>query len=152
MIAVVQRVKRAAVRVDGRVTGECGRGLAILLGVSRDDDETDALLLAGKIAKLRIFSDSADKMNLSVTDVGGGAVIVSQFTLLANYIHGNRPDYLAAAEPTVAKALYERFAELFEQASSIKAGMGVFGAHMEYEIINDGPVTIVMDSKKLKRK
>lgn len=151
MIAVIQRVKRAAVRVGGAVTGECGQGLAILLGVSRGDDEKDALVLAKKIAKLRIFSDQDGKMNLSVTDVKGGAVIVSQFTLLANYVHGNRPDYLAAAEPGEAKRLYERFAELFEEASSIKAGMGVFGAHMEYEILNDGPVTIVMDSRLLKK-
>ncbi len=150
MKAVIQRVKRAAVRVDGKITGECQKGLALLLGVSENDTERDAELLAAKIAKLRIFCDENGKMNLSITDVGGGAVVVSQFTLLANYRHGNRPDFLSAAKPEKATELYEYFIKLFEEAIGKKVGCGIFGADMEYEIINDGPVTIVMDSEVLK--
>ncbi len=151
MKAVVQRVKRAAVRVDGKITGECGRGFAILLGVARGDTERDASLLAAKIAKLRVFCDEAGKMNLSLKDVGGGAVVVSQFTLMANYRHGNRPDFLNAAPPEEAERLYRRFIALLEEALGKPVGEGVFGAEMEYEIINDGPVTILMESEVLKK-
>ncbi len=152
MKAVIQRVKRASVKVEGRITGACEQGLAILLGVAQGDGEEDALLLAQKIAKLRIFCDEDDKMNLSLIDVGGGAVVVSQFTLLANYKKGNRPDYLFAAPPDEAKRLYEFFIACFEEAIGKSVGRGVFGAHMEYEIVNDGPVTIVLDSEILKKK
>ena len=114
MIAVLQRVTSAKVTVEGKVTGECEKGLAILLGVCPEDTETEARILAEKIAKLRIFSDEAGKMNLSVADVGGGAVVVSQFTLMANCSHGNRPDFFGAASPAVAEPLYEKFTDLLE--------------------------------------
>ena len=152
MKAVIQRVTHARVTVDGKVTGECGKGLAILLGVADGDRELDADLLAQKIAKLRIFTDENDKMNLSLIDIGGGAVVVSQFTLLANYKKGNRPDYLSAASPDEANRLYEYFISRFEEAIGKSVGRGVFGAHMAYDIHNDGPVTIVMDSDVLKKK
>lgn len=152
MKAVLQRVSYAKVTVDGTVTGEIDQGLAILLGVTEGDSEQDADLLAPKIAKLRIFCDDADKMNLSLLDIGGGAIVVSQFTLMANYKKGNRPDYLAAAAPDEANRLYEYFIKVFEEILGKKVGRGVFGAHMDYEIHNDGPVTIVMDSDVLKKK
>lgn len=152
MKAVVQRVKHACVKVDGVVTGECEQGLALLLGVAEGDTEEDAELLAAKIAKMRIFCDENDKMNLSLVDIGGSAVVVSQFTLLANYRKGNRPDYLSAAAPEEANRLYEYFIKKFEEAIGKTVGRGVFGAHMEYTIINDGPVTIVMESDVLKKK
>ena len=152
MKAVIQRVTHAKVTVEGTVTGECDKGLAILLGVAEGDTEADADLLAAKIAKLRIFCDENDKMNLSVIDVDGGAVVVSQFTLLASYKKGNRPDYFAAAAPSEANRLYEYFITQFEKAIGKAVGRGVFGAHMAYEIHNDGPVTIVMDSEVLKKK
>lgn len=152
MIAVLQRVSRASVSVAGQVTGACGEGFAILLGVAQGDDETDVRLLSGKIARLRVFCDEAGKMNRSLLDIGGGAVVVSQFTLLADYRHGNRPDFLAAAPPEEARRLYERFVFSLEEALGKPVGRGVFGAHMVYEITNDGPVTIVMDSARLKKK
>lgn len=152
MKAVLQRVSYAKVTVNGVVTGECNEGLAILLGVAEGDTELDADLLAPKIAKLRIFCDDADKMNLSLLDIGGGAVVVSQFTLMANYKKGNRPDYLNAASPDEANRLYEYFIKKFEEILGKTVGRGVFGAHMDYEIHNSGPVTIVMDSDVLKKK
>ncbi len=123
----------------------------ILLGVKAGDSEEDGRLLAAKIAKLRIFTDENGKMNLSVNDIGGGALVVSNFTLLANYAHGNRPDYLNAEKPERAKALYLGFASLLREALvSHAVGEGVFGADMHLTIENDGPVTIVMDSEILK--
>lgn len=148
MKAVLQRVSQASVSVDGMVTGECGKGLMILLGVAEGDTERDAELLASKILKLRIFSDDNGKMNLSVTDVDGEMLIISQFTLLANYAHGNRPDYLASAKPDEAKRLYEYF--IAQMNGKVKRlGCGIFGADMQVSLINDGPVTIVMDSNVL---
>ena len=149
MIAVIQRVLRASVKVDGETVGTCGHGLAILLGVARGDTEEDADKLMTKISKLRIFCDENDKMNLSINDVGGSALVISQFTLLANYAKGNRPDYFNAAPPAEANALYEYFCEGFEKLIPGDVGRGVFGAHMECVFINNGPVTIVMDSKIL---
>lgn len=150
MIAVLQRVKRAAVTADGVPTGEIGVGLMILLGVLSGDTEADARLLAEKIAKLRIFSDENDKMNLSVTDIGGGALVISNFTLAANYAKGNRPDYLNAAHPSVADPLYRRFIELLgERITRVETGR--FGADMQIDMTADGPVTIVMDSAVLKK-
>lgn len=152
MIIVIQRVSKAVCVVDGKVTGECGKGLMLLVGAKAGDTEEDARVLADKIAKLRIFSDENDKMNLSVNDVHGGALIVSQFTLLANYAHGNRPDYLGAEKPGRAEQLYEHFVSLMrERIASGEIGTGVFGADMKVEIHNDGPVTIVMDSEVLKK-
>lgn len=149
MIAVIQRVKESSVSIDGAVHGSCGEGLMILLGVAREDTELDAKLLAAKIAKLRIFCDANGKMNLSVKDIDGEALIVSQFTLLANYKKGNRPDYFNAAEPSHAIPLYELFVQLM-RAEVKHVGTGVFGADMQVSILNDGPVTIVMDSNQLK--
>ena len=148
MIAVLQRVKRSAVRIDGEVVGECGHGLMILLGVAEGDTRIDADVLAAKISKLRIFCDENDKMNLSVKDIDGEMLVVSNFTLLANYAKGNRPDYMNAAAPDMANELYEYFVSLVEKEVK-HVGCGVFGGDMEVSIVNDGPVTIVMDSKVL---
>ncbi len=148
MIAVLQRVKCASVSVDGVVSGSIEHGLYILLGVEQGDTFYDSDLLAEKISKLRIFSDDNDKMNLSVVDVGGEALVVSNFTLNANYSHGNRPDYLAAAAPDVAKQLYDVFCEKLALYVN-KVAKGVFGEHMISSLVTDGPVTIVMNSKLL---
>ena len=148
MIAVLQRVKRSSVSIEEKIVGECGNGLMILLGVAEGDTKEDADALAAKISKLRIFCDENGKMNLSVKDVDGEMLVVSQFTLLASYAKGNRPDYMNAAAPTVANELYEYFVSLVR--NEVKhVGTGVFGGDMEVTIINDGPVTIVMDSKVL---
>lgn len=149
MIAVIQRVNNATVYADGEFSGDIGRGLYILLGVAKEDTEEDARLLAEKISKLRIFSDENGKMNLSVMDVDGEIMVVSNFTLNANYSHGNRPDYFASAAPTEANALYEYFKELMRTKTK-KLSSGVFGADMRTEMSTDGPVTIVMDSAVLK--
>ena len=151
MKAVLQRVKSAGVKVDGETVGSCGEGLMILLGVAKGDAEEDADLLCNKICNLRIFNDENDKMNLSVKDIDGEALVISQFTLMANYKHGNRPDYLESASPAEANRLYEYFKGLMA-AELRHVGCGVFGAHMEVSLINNGPVTIVMDSEVLKKK
>ena len=151
MKAVVQRVKNARVDVEGVTVGECDKGLMILLGVAKGDSEEDARLLVTKICNLRIFNDENGKMNLSVKNIEGEALIISQFTLMANYKHGNRPDYLESAPPEEANRLYEYFVSLMS-AELEHVGKGVFGAHMEVGLINDGPVTIVMDSEVLKKK
>ena len=148
MIAVLQRVKKASVCVDGEVVGACGNGLCILLGVAREDTEKDAQVLAEKIVNLRIFSDQDGKMNLSLQDVNGEALIVSNFTLLASYKKGKRPDYMGAAIPADAERLYNYFSTLCAERLS-HVGCGVFGADMEVQITADGPVTIVMDSRVL---
>ena len=148
MKLVIQRVKRAAVSVDSQVVGECGKGLMMLLGVADTDTRADAEVLAKKVVNLRIFTDDSDKMNLSVKDIDGEALVVSNFTLLANYKKGNRPDYLGAAKPDYANELYEYFASLIE-GEIRHVGRGRFGAHMEIDISADGPVTIVMDSDVL---
>ena len=151
MLAVLQRVKSASVISDGVPTGNIDAGLMLLLGVKKNDTENDALLLAEKISKLRVFSDDAGKMNLSVKDIGGGALIVSNFTLCANYAPGNRPDYIDAEKPPRATELYEYFVSLMrERVASVATG--VFGADMEITMKADGPVTIVMDSEILKNK
>lgn len=149
MIAVLQRVNNATVFADGELSGSIDRGLYILLGVAKGDTEEDARLLSEKIAKLRIFSDENGKMNLSVADVDGEIMVVSNFTLNANYSHGNRPDYFASAAPAEANALYEYFKELMKTKVKNLAS-GVFGADMRTEMSTDGPVTIVMDSAVLK--
>ena len=149
MIAVIQRVNNATVYADGEFSGSVEKGLYILLGVAKDDTREDALLLAEKIAKLRIFSDDNGKMNLSVMDIDGEILVVSNFTLNANYSHGNRPDYFASASPSDANSLYEYFKELMKTKTK-KLASGVFGADMRTEMSTDGPVTIVMDSRVLK--
>ena len=148
MRLLVQRVKNASVTVEGRIVGSCGMGYVILLGVANGDTEKDAEVLATKLAKLRIFEDENEKMNLSILDVDGEALVVSNFTLLANYSHGNRPEYLGAAAPAEANRLYEYFCDKLA-VSVRRVEKGIFGADMRVEIIGDGPVTIVMDSKVL---
>ena len=150
MIAVLQRAASAYVRVEGKTVGEIGKGLLILLGVGREDTEKEAQMLAAKILRCRIFTDDADKMNLSVTDVGGGALVVSNFTLLANYRRGNRPDFMGAAEPVRAKELYLYFTDLLRRELSL-VQTGEFGAEMQVGLVGDGPVTIVMDTDVLKQ-
>ena len=149
MTAVLQIVKNAKVIADGEFSGEIGRGLYILLGVENGDTEQDALLLADKIAQLRIFSDENGKMNLSVNDINGEAMIVSNFTLGANYAHGNRPDYLASAKPPLANNLYDYFISLMTQRVR-RVATGKFGADMQTDMTTDGPVTIVMHSAILR--
>ena len=148
MIAVLQRIHHASVYADGALSGSVGYGLYILLGVEKDDTERDADLLCEKISKLRIFSDDAGKMNLSVKDVDGEVLVVSNFTLNANYAHGNRPDYFGGAAPAEADRLYEYFLEVMKTKVR-KCESGVFGADMRTEMSTDGPVTIVMNSKVL---
>ena len=148
MIAVLQRAARAAVRVDEQTVGEIGAGLLTLLGVAATDTERDAEVLARKIARCRIFGDSEGKMNRSILDVGGSALVVSNFTLLANYTHGNRPDYFGAARPDKAIPLYEYFCNLL-RGEQIPVATGEFGADMRVLLEGDGPVTIVMDSREL---
>lgn len=148
MIAVLQRINHATVYADGVLSGSADRGLYILLGVEKDDTERDAELLCEKISKLRIFCDDAGKMNLSVKDVDGEVLVVSNFTLNANYAHGNRPDYFGGAAPDEANRLYEYFLEGM-RARVRRCESGVFGADMRTEMSTDGPVTIVMNSKVL---
>jgi D-tyrosyl-tRNA(Tyr) deacylase len=144
MRAVIQRVSEASVTVEGAATGAVGRGLLVLLGVGHADTEETARALAAKVAKLRIFEDSEGKMNLSVQDVGGGVLAVSQFTLLADTRKGNRPGFSDAAPPEKANPLYEVFCGALA-ALGLPPARGVFGAHMHVRLVNDGPVTIVMD-------
>jgi D-tyrosyl-tRNA(Tyr) deacylase len=146
--AVVQRVSRAEVRVEGRVSGAVGRGLVVLLGVAREDGEHDAELLAEKVAALRIFEDAAGKMNLSLAEAGGALLVVSQFTLLGDARKGNRPSFIDAATPDLAIALYERFCARARE-KGLAVATGVFRAHMDVELVNDGPVTILLDSRRL---
>jgi D-tyrosyl-tRNA(Tyr) deacylase len=143
MRAVVQRVSRAAVRVDGAVVGEIGTGLLILLGVATGDGEPEAAALAGKVARLRIFPDDEGRFDRSVADVRGSALVVSQFTLLADTAKGNRPSFTAAAPPEEAERLYERFCTALRELG-VPVEQGVFGARMDVELVNDGPVTIVL--------
>lgn len=148
MIVVLQRVKSAEVTVNGSVTGSCGRGLLILLGVAAGDGTADADALAAKISKLRIFEDENGKMNRSVLDIGGGALVVSNFTLLADYRHGNRPSFTGAAAPDEAKRLYGYFSARLA-VCGIAVGNGIFGADMQVSLCNDGPVTLTLDSRVL---
>ena len=151
MKAVIQRVKNASVTVEGQRISAIGQGLLVLLGVAEGDTERDAEVLAAKIANLRIFSDENDKMNLSLLTVGGEMLVVSQFTLCADCRKGRRPDYVMAAAPAEANRLYEYFSGLLKCELKHTA-QGIFGADMELTIVNDGPVTIVMDSKVLLKK
>jgi D-tyrosyl-tRNA(Tyr) deacylase len=148
MRAVVQRATRGEVRVEGKAVGAIGRGLVVLLGVAAGDGEEDARWMAEKLAALRIFEDDAGKMNRAVGDVAGGLLVVSQFTLLGDARKGNRPGFSAAAAPEEANALYERVCALLRE-KDLPVATGVFRAMMEVELVNDGPVTILLDSKKL---
>lgn len=148
MRAVVQRVTRGRVTVDGRVTGEIGKGLVVLLGVARNDTKAGADYLASKIVALRIFDDAAGKMNLSVKDAGGGLLVVSQFTLYGDVRRGLRPSWSDAAPPEIAEPLYDYFVEssrkLIEPVET-----GSFRAMMEVELVNDGPVTLIIESDRI---
>jgi len=147
MRAVVQRVSRARVTVDRSVTGEIGDGLMILLGVGRDDTSIVAIRMAEKIANLRIFEDNQRKMNRSLLDVNGTALVVSQFTLYGDARGQRRPSFVAAALPEQARKLYEEFSEAL-RGLGITVASGVFGAMMSVELVNEGPVTILLDSEK----
>ena len=149
MRAVLQRVKEASVSIEGTVTGQVGPGLAILLGVSLEDTKTEAELLAEKCVKLRIFPDNEDKLNLSILDVRGEALVVSNFTLYADARKGRRPSYIRAARPQEANALYEYFVECLRGQGVGKVDTGSFGADMLVNIQNDGPVTIILDTEEL---
>ena len=148
MIAVVQRVSGSEVRVGGKTVGKIGKGINVLLGVVRGDTQQDAEKLSEKIANLRIFEDERGKFQFSLKEVGGSALVVSQFTLCANLKKGRRPSFEQAEEPAKAKELYEEFCELLE-GKGIKVERGVFGAMMEVHIINWGPVTFILDSREL---
>ncbi len=146
MKIVIQRVSCALVRVERVIVGQIQQGLMLLVGVEEGDDKSDAEWLAKKILDLRIFSDSEGKMNLSVKDVSGDVLCISQFTLIAEYKKGNRPSFIKAAKPEMAVDLFEYFKELIKN-SGLKVESGIFGADMKVELLNNGPVTIVMDSK-----
>jgi D-tyrosyl-tRNA(Tyr) deacylase len=146
MKAVIQRVTRASVLVEGKTVGRIESGLLVLLGVAKGDEETDGHYLAEKIRALRIFSDERGKMNRSLADIGGSVLLVSQFTLLGRTANGRRPSFDEAAPPDEAKRLYEQFAtDLREQGTPVETG--AFAAHMQVELLNDGPVTFVLDSR-----
>ncbi|MBQ4231211.1 MAG: D-tyrosyl-tRNA(Tyr) deacylase [Salinivirgaceae bacterium] len=148
MRVVIQRVKRSSVTIAGEVVGAIGAGLMILVGIEPADTSADVDYLCGKIARLRIFDDENGVMNRSVTDVAGELLVVSQFTLYAQTSHGNRPSYIRAARPEQAIPLYEEFVGKLESVSGIKPQTGRFGAMMDVELINDGPVTIIIDSRQ----
>ena len=151
MKAILQRVKFAKVEVDGEVVGEIGNGFLVLLGVAREDDQREAEVLADKIAGLRVFTDENDKMNLSLDDIGGEVLVISNFTLCADCSHGRRPSFIAAARPEQAEPLYEYFCQRLRDAGVKKVAQGIFGADMAVSLLNDGPVTIDINSKDLKR-
>lgn len=147
MRAVVQRVSRAKVTVDGQVTGEIGPGLMVLLGVGKGDDSKVAIAMAEKLANLRIFEDAQGKMNLSLLEVKGSALVVSQFTLFGDARGQRRPSFISAAPPELAKRLYEEFCEALGK-TGVSVERGIFQAMMSVELVNEGPVTILVDSEK----
>lgn len=145
MRVLVQRVSRAEVTVEGRVTGEIGPGLLLLVGIRQGDGDAELEWMVHKLANLRVFSDAEGKMNLSVQDTGGGVLAISQFTLYGDAKKGNRPSYIEAARPEVAEPLYDKFCEQLGAAIGKEVQRGVFGAHMDVELINDGPVTLMLE-------
>ncbi len=148
MRACVQRVSKASVTVEGQVSGQIGRGLVVLLGVARDDSADDAILLADKIVGLRIFEDDDGKMNRSLVEAGGALLVVSQFTLLGDCRKGRRPSFVGAAEPELAEQLYEAFVAAVRNMD-VDVATGVFRAHMDVSLTNDGPVTLLLDSGRM---
>ncbi len=146
MKAVIQRVSSAAVQVDGATVGEIEGGLLVLLGVAKEDTEADADILAKKIASLRIFTDENDKMNLSVKDIGGKMLVISNFTLCADVKKGTRPSFDPAKPPSEANRLYEYFCNRVSEQEAVEVERGVFGAEMKVSLLNDGPVTLTMDT------
>lgn len=149
MRVIVQRVKNATCKVDGELTGKCDNGFLLLVGFTLNDCEKEIELLAKKVAGLRIFNDQEGKMNKSLNDVGGTILSISQFTLYADSKHGNRPSFTNAMPGEKAKELYDRFNEILINKYKIHTEMGIFGADMKLEFLNDGPVTIILDSKEL---
>lgn len=145
MKVVVQRVSEASVKVDGETVGEIGKGFMLLVGIDENDEKTDADWLVQKILNLRVFGDQDDKLNLSVMDISGEILCISQFTLIADYKKGNRPSFIKAAKPDKAISLFDYFKEEIAK-SGLKTASGIFGADMKVSLLNDGPVTIVMDS------
>ncbi len=152
MRLVYQRVSAASVVVDGETVGAIGTGCVLLLGVQQGDTEAEADLLARKAAELRVFSDENGKFSYSLLDIGGEALVVSNFTLSGNCRHGRRPEFISAARPEVAEPLYEYYVEKLKQAGVSKVATGRFGAHMQVNITGDGPVTIWMDTDEMKKK
>lgn len=146
MKAVIQRVSEASVKVDGIIVGQIAAGLLLLIGIDEQDTNSDADWLVQKILNLRIFGDEEGKLNLSVLDISGQILCISQFTLIADYKKGNRPSFIKAAKPEKAIPLFEYFKEKIAE-SALKTESGIFGADMKVSLINDGPVTIVMDSQ-----
>lgn len=149
MRAIIQRVSKASVSIDGKSNGKIKTGLLVLLGIENADCEKDIEWLVKKIVQMRIFSDSEGKMNLSVQEINGDILVISQFTLFASTKKGNRPSFIQAAKPDVAIPLYEKFIVATEKLLNKKIQTGVFGADMQVELINDGPVTIILDSKNI---
>lgn len=150
MKAVIQRVTHAEVAVDGQTVGSCEQGFLVLLGVAVGDTESDAELLARKLVNLRVFQDEAGKMNRSIKDIDGEMLVISQFTLMANCRHGNRPDFMESAKPDLAIPLYEYFKACVSREIR-RVECGIFGADMKVSLLNDGPVTIVLDTNMLKK-
>lgn len=148
MRAVIQRVSSAAVEVDGKIVGQIGRGLLVYLGVGKADSDSDSVYMAEKIVNLRIFSDAAGKMNLSVQDISGHILLVSNFTLQGDCRKGRRPGFDAAAETAIAERLYEKTAKLIAD-KGLQTAKGIFGANMQVKSVNDGPVTFILDSASL---
>ncbi len=145
MKSVIQRVSEANVKVDGKIAGEIGKGLMLLVGIDENDEKADAEWLVQKVLNLRVFGDEDGKLNLSVKDISGEILCISQFTLIADYKKGNRPSFIKAAKPDKAVPLFDYFKEELAK-SGLKTASGIFGADMKVSLINDGPVTIVMDS------
>ena len=148
MRAVVQRVKNASVRIDGEICGQINQGLLVFLGVSKEDTETDITYISDKITGLRIFEDENEKMNNSIMDINGEILVISQFTLYGDCRKGRRPSFDGAMRPPEAEAMYEKFVEYIKK-SGLKTETGRFGADMKVELLNDGPVTIILDSSKI---
>lgn len=147
MRAVIQRVSNASVIVDEKIVGEIGEGLLVLLGVGEEDNEKDVEYMVNKIVGLRIFQDENDKMNLSLTDVKGELLVISQFTLYGDVRKGKRPSFSTSAKPDIGEKLYEKFVQMTKELE-IKTETGIFGANMDVKLLNQGPVTILIDSKK----
>ncbi len=148
MRVVIQKVKKASVKIDGEIVSAIEHGLLILLGIEDSDKEEDIDWLVKKVVQLRVFNDENGVMNLSLRDVGGDVIIVSQFTLFANTKKGNRPSYIRSSKPDFAVPMYEKFIKKTENELGKKVGTGIFGAMMDVSLVNDGPVTIILDSKQ----
>lgn len=151
MKAVVQRVSRACVTVDGEAKGKTDGGFLVLLGVEKGDDELEAKALALKISGLRVFTDESGRMNLSLSDIGGSVLVISNFTLCASVKKGKRPNFSNAAAPDIAERLYEHFCACLHESGIERVERGIFGADMKVELLNDGPVTLIIDSKELSK-